>query len=357
MGNNILFKIFLWMGLNSNSKRSMCSRIINYTFYTYLILIVADCLLTSVLFIKDMHTLKVSLVYIFSYLLTILTWAVLWWKRLPLTGLIRHLQKTCRPIISTRRIRIWLIIIVNVPIFYVFFLVSTELRDGVYYSYGFEVKKFHIATIIILIKSLLFCAIHPMLSNILVLHFCIQCLQCFKSVHYLRIEIEKCSAREFDVPKQLDIMRREMKIVEALHSLQSVFSLPSFLMFISHYCACSSLLGWIVLDELKSGYKVFQTLFYLGNSLACLVACVWVPGKLPIEMSEFKEAFRKKSRFRWLHLRITEEDVFKKAFNEKQPFVFSGYNIIAFRQGSILAIVGTMLTYTLLLVKKDPATV
>lgn len=131
MNNNILFKIFLWIGLVSNSKRCIFIRIINYTFYSYVILIVADCLIIFVLFIKDTHTLKVSLVYLFCYPLTIFTWTVLWWKKMQLTVLLRYLQMTCIPI-GTNGTRIWLFIIVGAPIFYIFVLISTELRDGVY---------------------------------------------------------------------------------------------------------------------------------------------------------------------------------------------------------------------------------
>ncbi|KAG8179269.1 hypothetical protein JTE90_026733 [Oedothorax gibbosus] len=243
---------------------------------------------------------------------------------------------------------IWFTFILGSAVSYVISVFFSDLKDE-YYAHG--AKNVHVRFTIVLVKAIAYVGVYPFLSDIFVLQFCILCWRCCRSIRCLRVEVEKSTVREFDVPAQMKIVSSELKIMAILEDLQKVFSLPSFLMFATHYCACSSLLGWLVLGELRSAIKTFQTAFYFGSSFACLVAYLWVPGKLPVEMNKLKEAFRQKSRLRWIFLGShQEEDVFEKAFCGKEPLVITGFNIVSFRQSSILAVIGTILSYTLLLV-------
>ncbi|KAG8186597.1 hypothetical protein JTE90_019919 [Oedothorax gibbosus] len=210
-----------------------------------------------------------------------------------------------------------------------------------------------VADFLILTKTSLQVGIYPMLSDTFVLLFCTLCMQCSRYISCLRFEIEKCTLEAFDTHKQVNIARSFSNMMTILKDLQKVFSLPSFLMFATHYCACSTLLGWFVLGEISSVSKILQILFYFSNSSVCLIACLWVPGKLPIEIDKMKEAFRSKYRYRWFHLGVMEENVFEKAFGEQHTFVLTGVRFIEFKQSSILAVVGTILSYTLVLVTRS----
>lgn len=352
MNRNFKFKIFTWTGLIVKANKSFRDRITNYIFYIYIIATVFDVFGSLVASdnISDLHALKVTFTYLTSYFLTIITWYLLWWKRYEFSTLLRHIER-CSVFIYTKKIRCLMYLITAIlPLVYVSLTVTNEIGHGYYCSYGYNFTNTYAILAISGTRCSMYAIIYPVLSDMLVCQYCTLCIMCTKSIFSLRCEIERCTIYAFDIPKQVDILKRESRILDLLLNFQTVFSTPSFLMFATHYCVCSSMLGWIVLGEHVSDTKFLLTLLYFANSLACLFVFVWVPGQLPIEMDKFKEVFRRKSRQRWMLLRIAEEDVFGKAFIEKPTLTFSGCDIITFRRNSILAIIGTILTYTLLVV-------
>ncbi|GFT19805.1 uncharacterized protein NPIL_550761 [Nephila pilipes] len=166
--------------------------------------------------------------------------------------------------------------------------------------------------------------------------------------------IEACPFEKFTIEKQGSILRRISKLENALNLTQNVFSLPSFLISISYFCTCITLLAVILFIKMEvSSYMHFEFVSLLFNSSCGLVAIIWEVGNVPIEAENFKKAFRRK-----FHQKLLCENKVGEVLIETHPidtsdFVLSGCNIIHFHRNSILALAGTILTYTVLLLSKN----
>ncbi|GFU45843.1 uncharacterized protein NPIL_572411 [Nephila pilipes] len=98
-----------------------------------------------------------------------------------------------------------------------------------------------------------------------------------------------------------------------------------------------------------SSYEdVISVLFYGITNLVSLTAILWSAGGLPVDQLKLKEAFYKKVHLRFLKVVYDEDLQCKRELLDKPEFVLNGCNIFSYTRSSILAAVGTLLTYTLL---------
>ncbi|GBM88355.1 hypothetical protein AVEN_199342-1 [Araneus ventricosus] len=114
-------------------------------------------------------------------------------------------------------------------------------------------------------------------------------------------EIESCSAQEFTISRQRDILGREAEIERLVHFIQKIFSVPSFLIATAHFSACTSIFGAFIVDSkiyTKDYVVLNQLVVVFLSSTGGLLACLWAAGGLPIEEDRFKDTFRRKTKQR-----------------------------------------------------------
>ncbi|GIX75016.1 hypothetical protein CEXT_555741 [Caerostris extrusa] len=80
--------------------------------------------------------------------------------------------------------------------------------------------------------------------------------------------------------------------------------------------------------------------------VCCSVDCRGVP----IELNEFKAVFYKKAFVRMMSSTTLEEPKLERWLFDKPHFVFTGCDIVSYRRSTVLAVVGTLLTYTVLVI-------
>ncbi|GBO09901.1 hypothetical protein AVEN_257779-1, partial [Araneus ventricosus] len=169
-------------------------------------------------------------------------------------------------------------------------------------------------------------------------------------------EIESCSAQEFTISRQRDILGREAEIERLVRFIQKIFSVPSFLIATAHFSACTSIFGAFIVDSkiyTKDYVVLNQLVVVFLSSSGGLLACLWAAGGLPIEEDRFKDTFRRKTKQRLQLVNGKNERYIQYQILEKPTFVLSGCEIIYFRRSSILSLAGTVLTYTILLISKN----
>ncbi|GFT99483.1 uncharacterized protein NPIL_593431 [Nephila pilipes] len=92
--------------------------------------------------------------------------------------------------------------------------------------------------------------------------------------------------------------------------------------------------------------------FYATNSFGSLIAILWIAGGVPIALDTFKDEFFKTAHHKMLLSSLPEEPKLEKWLFHKPDFVFTGCDIFSYRRSSILAVVGTLLTYTFLIINR-----
>ncbi|GIZ05389.1 uncharacterized protein CEXT_8021 [Caerostris extrusa] len=90
------------------------------------------------------------------------------------------------------------------------------------------------------------------------------------------------------------------------------------------------------------------------NQAICVVHFIWVTcvfwsaGSVPVALNKLNRFFYRKAHSRLLHVRTSEGRKLKRELFEKPEFVLTGCDVIAYRRSSILAFVGTLLTYSII---------
>ncbi|GFU45841.1 uncharacterized protein NPIL_572401 [Nephila pilipes] len=172
-----------------------------------------------------------------------------------------------------------------------------------------------------------------------------------ESFNCLTRKILQYKPEEFGPSEQIEILKQKAKLDDILVNIQIIFSLPSFLVITSNLLCCCSVLG-LNLNGINSKGRLTSVLFYGIPNLVSLIAVLWTAGGLPVEQHELKEAFYKKVHLRFLIFRVLEEPQCKRELLEKPDLVLNGCNIFFYTRSSILTVVGTLLTYTLLVYER-----
>ncbi|GIY04271.1 uncharacterized protein CDAR_253871 [Caerostris darwini] len=96
-------------------------------------------------------------------------------------------------------------------------------------------------------------------------------------------------------------------------------------------------------------YFNFEMSIFFFNSVFYVTSILWIAGGLPIEMNKCKEVFHRKTHARLLYGDETEVMNLKNDLFHEPEFVMTGCDILSIRRSTILGLVGTILTYTVLI--------
>ncbi|GBN31473.1 hypothetical protein AVEN_211396-1 [Araneus ventricosus] len=171
---------------------------------------------------------------------------------------------------------------------------------------------------------------------------------------HLTARIRNYSPEEFTATQQKDVLKHQSKLADVVQLLQKVFSVPSFLISVTHFSNCIICIAAIVKKFYQDEHYslVIAWVFMMAHSFGGLLACLWIAGSLPVEAGALQEEFRKKMRQRLLSVSKSDEIRFEVELVKKSNFVLSGCGIIYFQRSSIAALTGTILTYAVLLISK-----
>ncbi|GBM68498.1 hypothetical protein AVEN_144206-1 [Araneus ventricosus] len=283
-----------------------------------------------------------------SYVISSFIWLSMQRKRKLLSPLIYAMKG---PFIRTKLHASLLLLICGMPIFFTTIGIIKRLLPNPHPHLLYGAKaSLETELIILSTKCFLKTCIYPTLTNLVVLLYCLICQKICRSINILTVKIEVCSPKTFTSARQEEILRCESKIIDLIQVMHKVFSIPSFLIFIAHFCTCITVVGIMVKQDSSESYIVLcEFVLYISNSFGGLLACLWMAGGLPTEAGRFKEAFRRKMKQRLLCIRKKDEICFQEETANISDFVLSGCDIIFFRRSSILALAGTILTYAILL--------
>ncbi|GFS79151.1 uncharacterized protein NPIL_361701 [Nephila pilipes] len=190
---------------------------------------------------------------------------------------------------------------------------------------------------------------YPTFPCLIALLYCIACLRCSRSMKSLSQVINRFTPEAFGTSEQLSILRHKAKIDDVLDDVQEVFSVPSLFLILANFSSCCRIFGWSVLD-FQCDRHIIRILFFAIVSFTCLSGILWVAGGVPTELSNLKRNFHKKSHLRLIFVRTPKEPQYKKQLLGEPDFVLTGCNVIFYRRSTLLAIIGALITYTILVI-------
>ncbi|KAF8787280.1 hypothetical protein HNY73_008895 [Argiope bruennichi] len=253
-----------------------------------------------------------------------------------------------------KKICLLMIIICCMPFLYsiivtTLYITKTDTKDLIY---GYDVGSSPLKTFVLGLKFFLYFFLHPTLNNLLALLYCTICMRCCSLIRNLKAEVMQCTFERFTPLKQIDIINRKEKVDSVLESFERIFSLPSFLMTVTNILSCGSVLGSTIIDNDLQFHILAQWMFHTTNIFGCLLTTFWIAGSIPIELKEFKDAYYRKACLRMLKARIPEESRLERWVFDTPDFVLTGFGVFSYTRSSLLAVVGALLTYTMLAINK-----
>ncbi|GFY48345.1 uncharacterized protein TNIN_50521 [Trichonephila inaurata madagascariensis] len=273
-----------------------------------------------------------------------------------------HLMKVLRELddissdTSKRKTNYLIIVLCSMPFIYsISIIVVSKSNDYLLiYPYESEPKNRWVQIIILFLRCLFYFLYYPIFSDLIALFYCTLCLRCCNAIEQLTSDVIRCSPENFGTSTQIKILTQRSKIDNILSGIQNSFSYSSFFIILANILSCGSVLGALLkenLDEIESSTLLIWA-FYTTNSFGSLTAILWIAGGVPIALGRLKDEYFKKAHQKMLLASIPEEPKLEKWLLDRPELVLTGCNIFSYRRNSLLAVMGTLLTYTFLLINK-----
>ncbi|GFU13514.1 uncharacterized protein NPIL_435241 [Nephila pilipes] len=346
---NFLFAFLRWSGLVENSDNKVKQRLSSRIFDILLFVICVDVTVSTVINSRNVHW-KLIVAYLSYPIVSAIVWYEMRLKRKLITSLLQNV-----PVVNSSFYEK----VINFAVFINYFtslivpaiLISTVVNPEflTFFVYRYEIKISWLLSVMGILKGSLYYLLYPCVPNIVAIFYIYLCWCCSIHINDLAKDIAKYSPEEFDQSKQLDIMKKKANICRDLQNIQNIFSSPMFLIIVGNFLMCSSVLGGVLINvKFSGGDTIF--VFYFIDAILCVITSLWVGGSVPVAMSRFKERFHQTTHERLLYYHATENELHLKINLLNEPdFVLTGCNILPFKKSTVVTLIGTLLTYTVLI--------
>ncbi|GFU45839.1 uncharacterized protein NPIL_572391 [Nephila pilipes] len=347
----LLFVFLRWSGLVEEPKKQYKLRK-TWIFLCCMVLLAWSHTLAGYIIYFEAHRTGQILAYLLIMPCSIVIWYTIQQKRKRLMTLMRKLQI----MYSSNHVKTsqcFAFIIFGLPLIYCialfFCFFTTRSHIGIFDK---TLTSPLVRTMFICIVRCLQFFCFPTFHCVIALLYCILCLRCTTLIRKLAQEINMCSPESFGPGDQFSILRRKSEIDCILDIIQDIFSLPSFFIVLSSFLSLYRVLAFNLTSRVihYSSLTATVSLFYGVTGFFCFTSILWVAGGVPVELNKLKEKFYKKVHLRFIVLAITKEPKYKQEILEAPEFVLTGCGILSYRRSSILTLVGTLLTYTVLII-------
>ncbi|GFR05980.1 uncharacterized protein TNCT_668891 [Trichonephila clavata] len=351
---NLLYYFMCLFGLLQTSRDSNPNiRFIVLISVTFLI-IVDNLGINVQLILKDSLVIEVHLASILYMFFPISSWFVMRCNKKNLMKILRELEDISSDT-RKRKTNYLVIVLCNMPLIFAI-SITAAIKSNHYLvnPYESESKDQWVQIMTLFVRCYFHFLYYPILTDFIALLFCTLCLKCCNAVEKLTSDVIQCSPENFKTSTQIKFLTRKAKIDNILLRIQNSFSYSSFFIILTNILSCGSILGALLkenLDKMESSTLIIWA-FYATNSFGSLTAILWIAGGVPLALGRLKDEYFKKAHQKMLLVPIPEEPKLEKWLLDRQDFVFNGCNIFSYRRNSLLAVVGTLLTYTFLVINK-----
>ncbi|GFQ84329.1 uncharacterized protein TNCT_697051 [Trichonephila clavata] len=217
------------------------------------------------------------------------------------------------------------------------------------YAFGIEVESYWAQIMLIFFKDYIYFFTYPVFPGLTAVVYCTICARCSNSIRNLTRKISTYSPEQFGPSEQIKVLRYKAKIDEILKITQEIFSAPSFCWIVASSVSCYSMLGLYLMSRLQ-GIPLIEGASFGIISFLCLIVPLWIAGTLPVELNKLKETLYEKAYLRWISFKFPSEQNSRREILDKSDFTFTGCDIISYRRSSPFLIVGSLVTYTVLII-------
>ncbi|GBN38402.1 hypothetical protein AVEN_111979-1 [Araneus ventricosus] len=352
---DLIIKIFWWFGFanHPNGRNDKCkiSLLLQFLLVTTFI---DNTIMNLIIFIDPMFTWKLVVQYILFLSVSVIIVFVMTRKKQELTNLIKMLQMMCpEDLINKTNVAIYCIFVL--PFVYAFSMLTAHEVLGQkyvykYFSYGFESENKIMKYSVGFYKLFTFYLLHPTLANLITVVYSTSCCVCCRFLNILTSELEMISPDRFTLKVEMEILKKRHHIFDMLEMIETSLSTASFLTCTAHFLACLSNLSQLLMYLPGNKTLTILAVSFISGSAVVSTAFIFLnAGQIPIEMEKFSRLLRRRIEQRSFlgldSLKVRSE----RSVTDEQVFVLSGCDLIYYRKSTLLSLLGTILTYGLLI--------
>ncbi|GFT10281.1 uncharacterized protein NPIL_699161 [Nephila pilipes] len=323
---------------------------------SFMFLIMMDNLGTNVqVMYENSSVWDINSAFFICSILPFASWFAMRLKREHLTKVLQKLEDISSDTFKTKT-NCLVIILCLMPLLHSILILATSKNNHYMLStlYGYAAKEQWAQISILFLKSFFSFLAYPIFNNLIALLYCTLCMRCCVVIEQLTSEVWECPPKTFGASTQIRILTRKEKIDDILDRIQNYFSNSSFFIILANILSCFCILGALLKETPgeRQINNIISYVFYSTNSFGSITGILWIAGGVPILLDKFKNEYFKKAHRKMLLTPLPEEPKLEKWLFDKPDFVFTGCDIFSYRRSSLLAVLGTLLTYTFLIISK-----
>ncbi|GFR02197.1 uncharacterized protein TNCT_410941 [Trichonephila clavata] len=351
--SSLLLKSMHWIGLIEESNCHVIYQVSSFVFKFLLIFVNLSTLVSSIIAF-EFENWKIVGAFVCSYFFALAVYISMYRKKKLLTCTLHDINRTYM-LNNGTSLNFITFVLCCLPIVYSILKgISYDNITLKYEAYGHPVQEPIAQILLIRSKAFLEALVHPTFPCLVALLYCTLCHHCCSLINFLTQHVQQIPPKNFRPSKQMNILKHKAKIDEILSNIQDIFSVPTFFIIITNLLTCGVVIGWLLNLDF-SNIRLSDTIesaFHGVIEFSSLITVPWVASEMSIHLEKLKAAFYDKLRLRLLYTGNLEEPQPKKETLGKLDFTFTGCDIISFKRSTILALCGTLLTYTILVVNQ-----
>ncbi|GFQ99233.1 uncharacterized protein TNCT_701311 [Trichonephila clavata] len=279
-------------------------------------------------------------------------------QRETLTNLIKVLRVK-NPLDQEKNLNFLIICLLCLPFTYAFTMVmfyAMSEQDFMFdfFTYGIAIEDKAMKYVIAYYKYLMYYFLYLTLPNLVTTTYVVSCRTCSESIQQLSLKGENCSPKAFTSRVQIGFMKDRKYIMKLVEEIQTVFSRASFFICMTNFMSCLSNLGQIIFYLTQNvAPTLIEILFISFSALTSMLSIFYYAGQIPIEMKRLTQVLKNKFEDRVLLGTDQDNSIVERLLIEENTFVMSGCDLIFFTRNGILPVLGTILTYGLLILSLD----
>lgn len=349
----LLYRCLKWLCLLSDAKVSAKKKVLNFFLHLSVFVIYADYLCMCIVNFSIYFTLSGAyLPYLLPNSVSVLTFYVFAKRKEKIMSLLQLLQlkRITKPASNVNKKFLFIIFL---DAFYCVTFIAMSFKEPlflVWYAYKME-NSIYFKYCIAIVR---FCAhsfLNPFLIHLVSLLYCELCRRCTVILRYNRFAAESLLFRQFSKKDVLNQIQNRRKAMDIINTFQNTFSLfATFICFATISC-CFSVISYFLNYKAEYPYPaIYESIFYFFVPLINLLFIVECASAVPREMQCQSE----------VHSKIAETEIFEKISTQnsnmarnflREPKVtLSASELFFFTRKISLSVIGSMLTYSLLLV-------
>lgn len=349
----LLYKCFESIGLLGDTEVSAKKKALNFFFYVLVLVIYVDylfmCLINYPTYFKLSGT---YFPYFLPNSLSILTFYIFAKRKEKIMRVLELLQlrKITR---EENNINKMFLFIILLDAFYCITFIGISFKEPTFlrwYAYKTENSislKYYIAPV-------RFCAhafLNPFFIQSVSVLYCELCRRSTAILRHNRFTAESLLSRQFSKEDVLNHIQNRRKAVDNINALQNTFSLfATFLCFATVGC-CFTVISYFLNYEGKvKNSAIYESIFYFFVPLINLLFITECASTVPREMQSYSEVVSKIAETESFDKISIQNSNMARSFLHEPKVTLSASELFFFTRKLSLSVIGSMLTYSLLLV-------